>query len=96
MLNGKLAMMWLKKETEKLAGSSLPETEFIGANGKIKHFTNYQNISGIFYKWNIITKEELENVVAYLNSIQEQNLIDNNSELQIDRNHPIEKKHKRI
>ena len=80
-----------KKETEKLAESSLPETEFIGANGKVKALYELSEYIWYFYKWGIITKEELENIVSYLNSIQDQNLIDNNSELQIDRSHPIKK-----
>jgi len=81
----------VKKETEKLAESSLSETEFIGANGKVKALYELSEYIWYFYKWNVITKAELKNVVAYLNSIQDQNLIDNNSELQIDRSHPIEK-----
>jgi len=37
------------------------------------------------------TKRDLEGVINYLNSIPDNNLIDNNSELQIDRSHPIAK-----
>ena len=61
----------VKKETEKLAESSLPETEFIGANGKVKALYELSEYIWYFYKWNVISKEELENVIAYLNSIQD-------------------------
>ncbi|HOI97497.1 MAG TPA: R.Pab1 family restriction endonuclease [Candidatus Pacearchaeota archaeon] len=81
----------VKKETKKLAESSLPETEFIGANGKAKSLYELSEYIWYFHKWNAIARKELENVIAYLNSTQDHNLIDNNSELQIDRSHPIEK-----
>lgn len=82
----------VKKEIKKLAESSLSETKFIGANGKVKALYELSEYIWYFYKWNIITKKELEFVIVYLNSIQDHNLIDNNYELQIDRSHPIEKK----
>lgn len=81
----------VKKEVEKLEESSLPETEFIGANGKTKALYELSEYIWYFYKWTIISKEELEGVVNYLNSIPSNNLIDNNPELQIDRSHPIAK-----
>lgn len=81
----------VKKEAEKLAESSLPDTEFIGANGKTKALYELSEYIWYFYKWNILYGEDLENVVNYLNSVPSNNLIDNNSELQIDRSHPIAK-----
>lgn len=81
----------VKKETEKLTESSLPETEFIGANGKVKALYELSEYICYFYKWNIIFREELEGVINYLNSIQANDLIDKNSGLQIDRSHPIAK-----
>ena len=82
----------VKKETEKLTESSLPETEFIGANKKIKALYELSEYIWYFYKWAIIPREELESVINYLNSLPSNALIDNNSELQIDRSHPIAKK----
>src|SRR3989344_5651719 len=64
MLNGKLAMMWLKRKRKSSLNHRYPKLNLL---------------------------EQMEKFVAYLNSIQDQNLIDNNSELQIDRSHPIEK-----
>ena len=58
---------------------------------KSKRFMNYSEYIWYFHKWNIITKEELKSVIAYLDSIQDHDLIDTNSELQIDRSHPIAK-----
>jgi hypothetical protein len=81
----------VKRETEKLAESSLPETEFIGANGKTKALYELSEYIWYFHKWGVVSREELEGVINYLNSIQVNNLIDNNPELQIDRSHPIAK-----
>lgn len=81
----------VKKETEKLAESSLPGTEFIAANGKTKALYELSEYIWYFYKWGIVSKRDLEEVVNYLNSIPSINLINNNSELQIDRSHPIAK-----
>lgn len=81
----------VKKDAEKLSKSSLPETEFTGANGKIKALYELSEYIWYFYKWNVVSEEELKNIINYLNSIQVNNLIDNNSELQIDRSHPIAK-----
>ena len=81
----------VKKEVEKLAESSLPDTEFVGANGKTKALYELSEYIWYFYKWNIINREDLDHVIDYLNSVQNNDLIDNNSELQIDRSHPIAK-----
>jgi len=81
----------VKKETDKLAESSLPETEFVGANGKTKALYELSEYIWYFHKWAIVSKEELKSVINYLNSIPDNDLIDNNSELQIDRSHPIAK-----
>lgn len=81
----------VKKEVNKLSESSLQETEFVGANGKNKALYELSEYIWYFYKWNIVSKKDLENIIDYLNSIKKDNLIDNNSELQIDRSHPIAK-----
>lgn len=81
----------VKKEVDKLAESSLPDTGFVGANGKTKALYELSEYIWYFYKWGVIPKEDLKGVVDYLNSIQNLELIGNNSELQIDRSHPIAK-----
>ncbi len=81
----------VKAEAEKLSESSLPDTQFTGANGKTKALYELSEYIWHFYKWGIISGEDLEAVVDYLDSIPSNNLIGNNSELQIDRSHPIAK-----
>jgi hypothetical protein len=81
----------VKKESEKLAESTLPETEFIGANTKVKALYELSEYIWYFYKWGIINRGELEVVISYLHSIPNRNLIDKNIDLQIDRSHPIAK-----
>jgi len=81
----------VKKDIEKFEESSLPETEFIGANGKTKALYELSEYIWYFYKWGVVSRKELENVIVYLNSIQDHNLIDKNIELQIDRSHPVAK-----
>lgn len=81
----------VKKEVDKLAESSLPDTKFIGANGKTKALYELSEYVWYFYKWGIVSKEDLKSVINYLNSIPNNSLIDSNSELQIDRSHPIAK-----
>ncbi len=81
----------VKKEIEKFSESSLPETEFTGANGKVKALYELSEYIWYFYKWGVVSKKELEDVIVYLNLIQDHNLIDKNTELQIDRSHPIAK-----
>ena len=67
----------------------MPQTEFIGANKKTKSLYELSEYIWYFHKWNIVTKEELDNIAAYLNSIPKSSLIDHNSNLQINRSHPI-------
>src|SRR3989344_5103860 len=81
----------VKKEVGKLVESSLPETEFIGANKKVKALYELSEYVWYFYKWGVVFKKDLKDVIDYLNSVSSDNLIDNNSELQIDRSHPIVK-----
>lgn len=81
----------VKNETKKLAESSLPETEFIGANGKTKALYELSEYIWYFYQWDVITRNELENIITYLSAIRDHDFIDNSSELQIDRSYPIEK-----
>lgn len=82
----------VKKEAEKLAESSLPHTEFLGANGKVKALYELSEYIWYFYKWGVISRKELEDVISYLDFIKKDDFIDNNSELQIDRSHPIAKR----
>lgn len=81
----------VKNDVKKMAETSLPETEFIGANGKTKALYELSEYVWYFFRWNIVSQSDLKNIINYLNSIDPKSLINNNSELQIDRSHPIEK-----
>ena len=82
----------IKKEEAKLAESTLQETSFIGANGKEKALYELSEYVYHFYKWDILTDKDLDEVINYLDKIKDDSLIDNNLELQIDRSHPMHKK----
>lgn len=81
----------IKKETDKLAESSLPGTNFVGANGKEKALYELSEYIFWFYRWGIISEKDLAEIEKYLREIPEENLLDENRELQIDRSHPIAK-----
>lgn len=70
----------VKKETEKLADSTLPKTSFIGANGKEKALYELSEYIYYFYKWNVLTDNDLNEIKDYLDKISNNNLIDNNSD----------------
>ncbi len=82
----------VKKEATKLAESTLPDTNFIGANGKIKALYELSEYVYYFYSWGILTGSDLNKVVGYLEAVEGNNLISNSLELQIDRSQPIDKK----
>lgn len=81
----------VKKEATKLAESTLPDTSFIGANGKIKALYELSEYVYYFYSWGILTGSDLNKVVGYLEAVEGNNLISNSLELQIDRSQPISK-----
>ena len=82
----------VKKEVAKLAESTLPDTSFVGANGKEKALYELSEYIYYFYKWGILTDEDLNGVAEYLGGVEDADLISNNPELQIDRSQPIDKK----
>ncbi|MDR0957325.1 MAG: R.Pab1 family restriction endonuclease [Candidatus Nomurabacteria bacterium] len=82
----------VKKETEKLKDSTLSETSFIGANGKEKSLYELSEYVYYFYKWGIITDADLDEITKYLNSIKTEDLIDNNSQIRINRDEFVNKK----
>ena len=77
-----------KKDLDKLENTTLENVRFIRPDGTIKALYELSEYIWYFYKWNVISRESLEEVVAYLNSLQDNDLIDKNLELQIDRSHP--------
>jgi len=80
-----------KKDLEKLMETTLENIQFLRPNRTIKSFYELSEYIWYFYKWDIVSRKDLESIIDYLNSISFTNLIDNNSELQIDRSHSIVK-----
>lgn len=64
---------------------------FIGANGKTKVMYELSEYIYYFYKWNIITRQSLIDIIDYLNNTSQSNLIECNQELAITRTHPVHK-----
>lgn len=80
-------------ELKKLNKSTLKDTcHFIGSNGYIKALYELSEYIYYFYKWGVLSKQDLTAVKDFLDKIQEKDLIENNVELQIDRGHPVRKK----
>lgn len=82
----------VKKDIAKLSETTLKNTSFIGANGKEKALYELSEYIYHFHKWGILTNNDLNEVKNYLEKISNDKLIDNNSELQIDRSHPVKKR----
>lgn len=78
-------------DAEKLKLTTLKDKIFIGANGKEKALYELSEYIYYFYKWNIIKKEELVAIINYFSNINNNYLLDVNSELSVERSHPIEK-----
>ncbi|WP_163534706.1 R.Pab1 family restriction endonuclease [Helicobacter suis] len=65
-----------KSNLEKLALSTLPNTEFGGANGKYKALYELSEYLYYFVQWGLITKEEIRNLFATLETIEGRFLIE--------------------
>lgn len=81
----------IKKDASKLATTTLPETQFIGANKGIKALYELSEYIYYFKKWNIITEQHLTEIENYLNSIIDVDLLDSNDQLKISRDNFSEK-----
>ena len=80
------------KDKKKLELTSLKDKRFKGANGKEKALYELSEYIYYFYKSNIIKKTELQDLVKFLSSINNDSLLDTNKELSVERSHPIQKK----
>ncbi|WP_244912875.1 hypothetical protein [Helicobacter muridarum] len=81
-----------KSDEAKLALSTLQDTQFQGANGRIKALYELSEYLYYFVQWGIVTKDEIENLARFLQNIQEYEFLDSRNELQILRSHPVSKK----
>lgn len=80
-----------KKELAKLNDSTLENIQFMGANGYIKAFYELSEFIYYFYQWGIIKPADLASIKTFLESLSDINLIDQNSELAINRSQPTQK-----
>ncbi|WP_163532859.1 R.Pab1 family restriction endonuclease [Helicobacter suis] len=67
-----------KSNLEKLNLSTLPNTEFGGANGKYKALYELSEYLYYFVQWGLITKEEIEELLTTIEEIQEGFFIEQN------------------
>jgi hypothetical protein len=81
----------VKKDIRKLQDSTLSATGFIGANNKEKALYELSEYIWYFYNWGIIAKEMIVQIKQQLESIENSDLIDCNTALQITRSHPVKK-----
>lgn len=78
-------------DKEKLKLTTLKNELFTGANGKEKTLYELSEYIYYFYKWNIISKKELLNIQNFLQSLVDDNFIDNQNNFAIERSYPINK-----
>lgn len=81
----------IKKDLKKLSETTLPETQFTGANTEIKALYELSEYVYYFKKWGVIKEEHLTDIENYLNGIADDDLLDNNSQLKISRDNFSEK-----
>lgn len=81
-----------KSDKDKLTLSTLPKSEFIGANGKAKALYELSEYVYYFCRWGIITKDEINNLRVFLQNIREEEFLDSRNDLRILRSHPVSKK----
>lgn len=81
----------IKSDSQKLQLTTLPNTEFTGANGKKKVLYELSEIVYYFHKWGIIKSKDLSELRNFLLNLNEEELIDVNNKFSILRSHPVEK-----
>ena len=78
-----------KSEREKLALSTLQNSEFIGANGKKKALYELSEFVYYFTQWGIISRSEITGLCEFLCSVKSEEFLDSRADLAILRSHPI-------
>ena len=78
-----------KSDNDKMKLTSLKNTEFIGANGKNKALYELSEYLFYFVKWEIISIDEINYILSFLENINKNNFLDSN--FQILRSHPIQR-----
>ena len=78
-----------KSDSDKMKLTSLKNTEFIGANGKNKALYELSEYLFYFVKWEIISIDEINDILSFLENINRNNFLDSN--FLILRSHPIQR-----
>jgi hypothetical protein len=78
-------------DKEKLDKTTLKNIIFTGANTKEKTLYELSEYIYYFYKWNIVKKEDLINILFFLEKLTSKDFIDQNQGLTIERSHPVPK-----
>jgi hypothetical protein len=78
-------------DTEKIKKTTIKDKTFIGANGKEKTLYELSEYLYYFYKWNVLKSKDLLDIKAFLTNLNNNDFLDSNKELSIERSHPIEK-----
>lgn len=78
-------------DEEKLERTTIKDKIFIGANGKKKTLYELSEYIFYFYKWNIIKSKDLESIKLFLEKLKDNDFLDSNKDLSIERSHPIDK-----
>lgn len=78
-----------KSDSEKMNLTSLKEMKFTGANGKNKSLYELSEYLFYFTKWKIITIDEINDILRFLENINTNNFLDSN--FKILRSYPIQR-----
>jgi hypothetical protein len=78
-------------DADKLENTTLKGTTFTGANGKEKALYELSEYIYYFHKWGIVPTEELTGIKTFLQSLTDNDFIDKNPQLAIERSHPVSK-----
>ena len=78
-----------KSDNDKMKLTSLKNMEFIGANGKNKSLYELSEYLFYFVKWEIISIDEINYILSFLENINRNNFLDSN--FLILRSHPIQR-----
>jgi hypothetical protein len=70
-------------EKDKFKETTLKDKKFIGSNDKEKALYELSEFLYYFYKWNIITKKQLQEIINFIKNIDDDRLIDRNTNYSI-------------